>query len=112
MEDIRIRRVAHRDVKFSGNIIAFESSRNMLRSDTRWSEYTVYKTESGKIVFFEQSITLWQGEEDKDWVHTFESIEDFKEWVIDECAGEGEEPNKFLLNLLETSGIDMAVTIE
>lgn len=64
MKEIIVNRDGQKDLRFNGEVVAWASSRWVAgQEQTRWTEITVYQTESGKYVIAWEFITLWQGEE-------------------------------------------------
>ena len=54
------------DLRFTGVEIAFQSSRKPDGpSSSRWTEITLYRTDSDKYVVERAAITNWQGENNK-----------------------------------------------
>lgn len=63
MKEIIVERGGAKDLKFKGKVLASASSRRVAgKEQTRWTEITVYQTESGRYVVAREHITLWQGE--------------------------------------------------
>lgn len=66
MTEIIVKRDGQKDLKFKGKLLASVSSRWVAgQEQTRWTEITVYQTESGRYVIAWEHITLWQGEENR-----------------------------------------------
>ena len=54
------------DLRFTGIEIAYESSKKPDGpSSSRWTEITLYRTDSGKYVVERRALTIHQGESDK-----------------------------------------------
>ena len=54
------------DLRFTGVKLAHESSRKPDGpSNSRWTEITLYRTDSGKYVVERVAISVWEGENDK-----------------------------------------------
>ena len=63
MQEFIVGRDGMKDLRFTGEMLANVSNRWLAgREQTRWTEITAYKTESGKYVIAWEFITLWQGE--------------------------------------------------
>lgn len=71
MDTITLTRDDARDVRFSGEEIASVSSRDPVSGprNTRWTELTLYRTASGRLVCSEVGRTQWQGEHDRHRVY-------------------------------------------
>lgn len=64
LKEIIVKRDGEKDLRFNGVALASVSNRWVAgQEQTRWTEITVYQTESGKYVIAWEFITLWQGEE-------------------------------------------------
>ena len=63
MEEIIVKRDGNLDLKFKGELLASASDRWIAgKEQTRWTEISVYRTDTGKLVIAWEYITLWQGE--------------------------------------------------
>jgi len=71
MKKHNVRRDGHRDISFTGELIAeVSSSPETARSDYsgatgRWAELRLYRTKGGKLVCEQIGRTQWQGEHDR-----------------------------------------------
>ena len=83
-EKHRIRADNHlEDISFDGEVIgSWGSKETNGPNSSRWEEWTLYKTLSGKFVYEFVYRTLWQGESDDVQVHIFDSIDEFKEFFV------------------------------
>lgn len=63
MESITLERTGERNLRFKGKMLGSASSHRINGVEqNRWTEYEIYKTETGKYVVAISSITCWQGE--------------------------------------------------
>jgi len=74
MKRIVVERDGERDIAFVGKKVAETSTRG--NSSTRWQEYTVYQTKSGKYVIAGTSISLWQGESNTHHAEVYSNLDD------------------------------------
>jgi len=82
MEEIVVKRDGERDLAFVGRLIASESTRtNNGPNNSRWNDYSVYRTKSGKYVFADEFTTLWQGEDDQANAGVFNSLEELFKYL-------------------------------
>ena len=63
METITLERTGERNLRFKGEMLGSASSHwiNGVEQN-RWTEYEIYKTETGKYVVAITHVTCWQGE--------------------------------------------------
>ena len=71
------------DLRFNGDKIATNWNRWVNgRDDTRWTEWDLYSTESGKFVYVESDVSLWQGESNFVRAEVFVSLNEFREYFL------------------------------
>jgi len=71
MKEFLLTNDGNHDVRFVGEEIAFVASDK--RNSTRWEEFHLYRTNSGKFVCWNIHRTIWQGEHDSFEVAVFAS---------------------------------------
>jgi len=74
MKEIVVKRDGERDLAFVGRLIASESTRT--NNSSRWNDYSVYKTKSGKYVFSDRFHSMWEGEDDLANAGVYNSLEE------------------------------------
>ena len=81
MEQHMIRCDNHReDLVFDGRLMASQDNRWVNgRDQTRYSNLSLYVTDSGKYVYHYEYITLWQGESSTSNVQIYDTLAEFKE---------------------------------
>ena len=76
-EEVTIHRVDEPDLKFTGDKLAFSTTREHDgQRSTRWDEANLYITKSGKFVYSTQHVTCWQGERDIFETAIYDTVED------------------------------------
>ena len=87
MESITLERTGERNLRFKGKMLGSASSHwiNGVEQN-RWTEYEIYKTETGKYVVAISSITCWQGEVNSYQVEVCDTPEEVYNCLTD---GEG-----------------------
>ena len=63
-KEITVLRDNARDLKFTGEQIAFVTSKTADKGD-RWTELTLYRTGSGKLICSQVGFTCWEKEHDR-----------------------------------------------
>lgn len=82
MEKITLFRSGMSNLRFTGEEVAFVSTRD--HSSTRWTEYKLYNTDKGKVIFYRQDITQWQGEQDYYRADIYNNIKELIAEVVDD----------------------------
>ena len=84
METITLERTGGKNVRFKGELLASASGRwfNGVEQ-TRWTDYDLYKTDTGKYVVAISSITCWQGESDRYQVEVCSTPEEVYNFLTD-----------------------------
>lgn len=104
MDAITLENDHGRDVRFTGEEIASASSHHYEGpSNTRWTELTLYRTDSGRLICGEVGLTCWQGESDRHTVHVCAD-----EAALIESVGTG----WLAKELYDEAGIDHAEDID
>jgi len=81
MKQIELSNDNVRDVVFTGEKIAGASSREHQGArSSRWQVLQLYRTETGRLVCYRESVTCWQGESDTHEVCVCESHGDVMEF--------------------------------
>lgn len=87
MEKIRLHRDNQKDLVFNGEEIASTSSKWISGQDqTRWTEYTLYRTAGGKYVLQRVYITRWQGESGSEEAEIFDDADALGEHIGGEIS--------------------------
>lgn len=103
MDTITLTRDDDRDVRFSGDEIASVSSwEHSGPRNQRWTNLSLYRTASGKLVCDEVGKSLWRGEHDRNQVHIADT-----EGQLIESVGTG----WLAKDLYDEAGIDHAEEI-
>ena len=103
-EDYEIERDGERNLSFKGKLIASSSTRT--NSSSRWTDYSIYKTIGGKIVFAIGVRTLWQGENDSHMATVYKGLPECFEEL------EGEISYEALKDLAEQLDVDLSEHVE
>ena len=72
------------DLRFTGEEVASWSNRIIGNGgdSSRWREWDLYKTDSGKFVYIQNDVTLWQGESDRKIAKIFDSLDAVGKYFI------------------------------
>ena len=105
----RIRADNHlEDISFEGKVIGSWWGKEINGpNSSRWNEWYLYETCSGKIVYRLSYITQWQGESSSVEVHIFDSIAEFKDFFTSDKDTLSNNEKGFL----DECGIDLVKEI-
>ena len=85
------------DLTFVGKSVAYGTERrNNTQTDSRYSSYELFETESGKYVLVDEYTTHWQGEDGSRKAFIFDSINDVKGFIVDDRDSVPEWQKEFL----------------
>jgi len=111
-----IRREGELPLKFSGNLIAFDSERSLDRNnrpDDYWSEYRLFKTDGNQYVLSIEHHSKWANHRtyyfafyDKDPQKVFEQANNH------ECAIRDEDEVNRIIQLLKDADIEISESID